>query len=104
MSVKDLSDRDTRTHAIRRMQYALCNPDGVPISLHTEFDGALGSYAKSRRGILLDENSRRNYFDLMLRKRYSIRKCFAWVRVEKTSIVKLPPEKKVRIKRVRRVK
>lgn len=90
---KQVFERDERTHALERMQYALCNAAGKPVSLHGDFDQALGSYAQRRKGIILDENSREAYFAVMLRKHWSIRKCYAWVRIDADQISKLPSTK-----------
>jgi hypothetical protein len=87
---------DSRTHAIRALQYVLCDPSGKPLSLHAQFDGALCAFVKSRKWIILDEADREAYFAVMVGRNYSIRKCYAWVRVDQEAITKLPPEKKPR--------
>lgn len=86
----------SRTYAFARQQFVLCDPQGKPLSIHGSFDGALGRYVESRKGIILDDNTRERYFEVMLRKRYSIRKAFVWVRVDSETIKKLPPTRKAR--------
>lgn len=90
--------RDGKTHAIKKLTYALINPKGEPISLHTDLDQVVGYYAATRRpaDIILDEASRQRIFAALIRNRYTIRKCYAWVRIGTEAITKLPPGKEKR--------
>lgn len=84
----------SRTYAIRKLQYALVDPKGQPLSLHHSVDQALGVWVMKRGGIILDAASRKRYFDNMRKAKYSIRRAFAWCRVGPDQIEKLPKEKK----------
>lgn len=86
---------DGKTYAIKKLQYALIDPQGVPVALHTSLDQVVGYYASTRRpaDIILDETSRQRIFAALLRNKYSIRKCYAWVRIASEAITELPPAK-----------
>lgn len=83
----------SRTYAIPRLTYALCNPYGQPLSLHGTIDLALGAWMQKRGQIILDAESRKRGFTYLLKEKYSIRPAHAWCRVGPDMILKLPKEK-----------
>jgi hypothetical protein len=85
----------SRTYAIPKLKWALCDPHGAPISLHASPSAALGAWVLARKEIILDESSRQRLFRALLKARYSIRPANAWCRVQPHPLEKLAKEKSI---------
>lgn len=85
-----MAQRLPKTYTSKRLRFALCDPQGCPHLIAHSFDLCLGQYVNMRKGIILGEESRRQYFEVMLKRKWSIRHATISCTVGPVGILKLP--------------
>lgn len=80
------------------LRFVLVDGTGTPRYVADSFDQALGAYVEKRKGIILDDESREAYYQVMCRRGWSIRRAETWVWVVSAALPLPKPTSKRKAK------